>query len=159
MAEIFGIPKLKTLTVTANNCQAFCSVQPHSDSEFRKTGPTKEYPRCTIPLLARHTHTHTSRVYDPYSILDDPTMATSASIKQLPFTRYQSLRDFVAMNFTHPQPSQSFVAWNWHRPGRTQYISQIHTVTPQVLGLHLALALHEPKHHLFIYENGTYVMH
>jgi hypothetical protein len=31
------------------------------------------------------------------------------------------------------------------------------TVTPQVLGLHLALALHEPKHHLFIYEHGTYV--
>jgi hypothetical protein len=32
-------------------------------------------------------------------------------------------------------------------------------VTPQVLGLQLALALHEPKHHLFIYEHGTYVMH
>jgi hypothetical protein len=32
-------------------------------------------------------------------------------------------------------------------------------VIPQVLGLHLALALHEPKHHLFIYEHVTYVMH
>jgi hypothetical protein len=32
-------------------------------------------------------------------------------------------------------------------------------VTPQVLDLHLALALHEPKHHLFIYEHGTHVMH
>jgi hypothetical protein len=32
-------------------------------------------------------------------------------------------------------------------------------VTPQVLGLQLTLALHEPKHHLFIYEHGTYVMH
>jgi hypothetical protein len=32
-------------------------------------------------------------------------------------------------------------------------------VTPQVLVSHLALALHEPKHHLFIYEHGTYVMH
>jgi hypothetical protein len=31
--------------------------------------------------------------------------------------------------------------------------------TSQVLGLHLTLALHEPQHHLFIYEHGTYVMH
>jgi hypothetical protein len=33
------------------------------------------------------------------------------------------------------------------------------TVTPQVLGLQSALVLHEPKHHLFICEHGTYVMH
>jgi hypothetical protein len=36
---------------------------------------------------------------------------------------------------------------------------RIKVVTPQVLGLQLALALHEPKHHLFIYEHVTYVMH
>jgi hypothetical protein len=38
------------------------------------------------------------------------------------------------------------------------FILTIH-VTPQVLGSHLTLALHEPKHHFFIYEHGTYVMH
>jgi hypothetical protein len=32
-------------------------------------------------------------------------------------------------------------------------------VTPQVLDLHLTLALHEPKHYLFIYEHGTHMMH
>jgi hypothetical protein len=35
----------------------------------------------------------------------------------------------------------------------------MNAVTPQVLGLHLALALHEPKHHLFTYERGTYATH
>jgi hypothetical protein len=35
----------------------------------------------------------------------------------------------------------------------------IDRVTPQVLGLHLTLALHEPKHHLFTYEHGTYPTH
>jgi 3D (Asp-Asp-Asp) domain-containing protein len=32
-------------------------------------------------------------------------------------------------------------------------------VTPQVFGLHLALALQEPKNHLFTYEHGTYGTH
>jgi hypothetical protein len=62
------------------------------------------------------------------------------------------MRELETIYILHPESNNEY---------KLTILSPFHTTcnTPGVRLAFWALALHEPKHHLFIYEHGTYVMH
>jgi len=119
-SKLFVKKKKKTLTsklssmLMATFICHFTHLQYPQHEEANKYNKHKPHSH-TQPPLHHCDSAHTNTVF--YSILEEPTIATSATTQHLVLTRKpfaESLKSSSEMSLVHPQVREFFE--NWHRP-------------------------------------------